>query len=203
MTLGERICHFRMKQNMSQGDLANALDVSRQSVSKWETDASIPELNKLVRMSEVFHVSLDELVRGETPESTSSSTAQDVGPPVGKTGLATRKIVGLVLIVISVILIVTPGFAFVFAFPLLICAVICLIISKHTALWCGWAVYLPTYAYLRFATGIRFWWAFQGWIYREELVIHALVAWAMTLGLVALIIASGRIIYRARKRKLR
>jgi len=53
---------------MSQGDLANALEVSRQSVSKWETNTSVPELNKLVRMSEVFNISLDELIRGTKPE---------------------------------------------------------------------------------------------------------------------------------------
>lgn len=202
MTLGERICHLRMKQNMSQGDLANALDVSRQSVSKWETDASIPELNKLVRMSEVFQVSLDELVRGEETEAIGGSTAQDTGRPVDKTSLATRKIVGFVFLGLSVLLIVMPGFAGIFSVPLLLCAVICLIISKHTALWCGWAVYLPTYVYLRYATGIRFWWVSQGWLYREDLAIHALVAWAMTLGLIALMFFSGRVVYRARQRKV-
>ena len=42
MTLGENIVRLRTQKNWSQGDLADALDISRQSVSKWETDASIP-----------------------------------------------------------------------------------------------------------------------------------------------------------------
>ena len=67
MTLGEKIYTLRSENNLSQGDLANALDVSRQSVSKWETGTSVPDLDKLIRMSEVFGVSLDELVRGEKP----------------------------------------------------------------------------------------------------------------------------------------
>ena len=41
------------------------LDVSRQSISKWETDTSIPELDKLLKLSKLFVVTLDELVNGE------------------------------------------------------------------------------------------------------------------------------------------
>ena len=45
MTLGERICAQRTAHHLSQTDLADALGVSRQSVSKWETDASVPDLD--------------------------------------------------------------------------------------------------------------------------------------------------------------
>ena len=65
MTLGQNICRLRTERGLSQGDLADALDVSRQSISKWETDASVPELEKLRRLSELFHISLDALVGGE------------------------------------------------------------------------------------------------------------------------------------------
>ncbi len=47
-----------------QNDLAETLAVSRQSVSKWETDSAVPELDKLVSMSELFDVMLDELIKG-------------------------------------------------------------------------------------------------------------------------------------------
>ena len=56
MTLGENIVRLRTQKSWSQGDLADALDISRQSVSKWETDASIPELDKLLKLSELFDV---------------------------------------------------------------------------------------------------------------------------------------------------
>lgn len=65
MTLGENIVRLRTNKNWSQSDLAEALEVSRQSVSKWETDTSIPELDKLLKLSELFGVTLDELVNGE------------------------------------------------------------------------------------------------------------------------------------------
>ena len=68
MSLGERIQMLRKEKKMSQNDLAEKLDVSRQSVSKWETDAAKPELPKLILMAELFQVSLDELVSSEISE---------------------------------------------------------------------------------------------------------------------------------------
>ena len=69
MKLYEKIYTLRTAKNLSQGDLAEMLDVSRQSVSKWETGASIPDLDKLIKMSDLFGVSLDALVREEMPEN--------------------------------------------------------------------------------------------------------------------------------------
>ena len=69
MTMGERICIQRTAHNLSQSDLAERLGVSRQSVSKWETDASVPDLDKLVKMCDVFEVTLDQLVRGKEGDS--------------------------------------------------------------------------------------------------------------------------------------
>ena len=59
MTLGENIARLRTQKDWSQGDLADALGISRQSISKWETDTSIPELEKLIKLSELFGVTLD------------------------------------------------------------------------------------------------------------------------------------------------
>ena len=73
MTLGENIVRLRTQKNWSQGDLADALDISRQSVSKWENDASIPELDKLLKLSELFGVTLDEFVRGEEVPKTETA----------------------------------------------------------------------------------------------------------------------------------
>lgn len=72
MTLGENITRLRAARGLSQGTLAEALDVSRQSVSKWETDASVPELDKLMKLAGLFGVTLDELVTGEAPAAASA-----------------------------------------------------------------------------------------------------------------------------------
>ena len=65
MNLGETIYKLRTDKQMSQGELAELLEVSRQSISKWENNSAVPELDKLIRLSEIFEVSLDELVKGE------------------------------------------------------------------------------------------------------------------------------------------
>jgi len=74
MNLGENIFKYRSRNNLSQGDLANALDVSRQSVSKWENNAAVPELDKLMKMTELFDISLDELVYEEPLRTRQTST---------------------------------------------------------------------------------------------------------------------------------
>lgn len=69
MTMGQRLLALRTQAGLSQEALAERLGVSRQSISKWETDASIPDLDKLVRLGEIFGVTLDELVKGGSPLS--------------------------------------------------------------------------------------------------------------------------------------
>lgn len=67
MTLGEKIYRLRTEQGFSQETFGEKLGVSRQSVSKWETDQSVPELDKIVAISEMFGVSTDYLLK-ETEE---------------------------------------------------------------------------------------------------------------------------------------
>ena len=68
MTLAERIFSQRTQMGLSQEELAEQLGVSRQSVSKWETGQSVPDLDKLIKLADLFGVTLDELAR-EAPES--------------------------------------------------------------------------------------------------------------------------------------
>lgn len=63
MTLGEKIYRLRTEQGFSQEAFGEKLGVSRQSVSKWETDQSVPELDKIVAISEIFGVSTDYLLK--------------------------------------------------------------------------------------------------------------------------------------------
>ena len=63
MKLSEKIYALRTARGLSQGDLAEKLEVSRQSVSKWETGQSVPDLDKIIKLADLFGVSVDELVR--------------------------------------------------------------------------------------------------------------------------------------------
>ena len=82
MNLGEQIYKYRTAKNMSQGNLAEALEVSRQSVSKWETGAAVPELDKIVKMAALFGVSLDTFITGTEaePPALRESRQCDHGP---------------------------------------------------------------------------------------------------------------------------
>ncbi|HZK52856.1 MAG TPA: helix-turn-helix transcriptional regulator [Desulfosporosinus sp.] len=65
MKLSDQIKEQRNKLNLSQDALANELHVSRQAISKWETGQSYPDLEKLIQLSDIFGITLDELVRGD------------------------------------------------------------------------------------------------------------------------------------------
>lgn len=64
MSLGENLQFLRKRDNITQEQLAERLDVSRQSVSKWESDTTYPEMDKLIQLCQMFHCSMDDLVQG-------------------------------------------------------------------------------------------------------------------------------------------
>lgn len=64
MDFAEKLQNYRKQKGMSQENLAEAIGVSRQAVSKWESGQSYPETDKLIALCELFHVSMDHLVRG-------------------------------------------------------------------------------------------------------------------------------------------
>ena len=63
MSLGENLQFLRKKSEITQEQLAEKLEVSRQSVSKWESDAAYPEMDKIIQICDLFHVGMDDLVR--------------------------------------------------------------------------------------------------------------------------------------------
>ena len=65
----QRIKELRKENNMSQEELANKLDVSRQSVSKWESGLSMPDLDNVIKISDMFNVSIDFLLKDSKSES--------------------------------------------------------------------------------------------------------------------------------------
>lgn len=67
MTLGERISTLRKEQNISQGQLAQALEVSRQAVSKWENDLTAPDTIKLIQLADVLNTEVEYLATGNKP----------------------------------------------------------------------------------------------------------------------------------------
>ncbi|MCM1052776.1 MAG: helix-turn-helix domain-containing protein [Ruminococcus sp.] len=64
MSINEKIYNLRKKKNMSQEDLAGVLNVSRQTISKWETGESTPDFDKIVPLCDFFEITTDELLKG-------------------------------------------------------------------------------------------------------------------------------------------
>ena len=65
MNISQKILLQRKKKGISQEDLANALNVSRQAVSKWESSQSVPDMDKIVALSSYFNITTDYLLKDE------------------------------------------------------------------------------------------------------------------------------------------
>lgn len=74
MSLAENLQFLRAREGVTQEQLAERLDVSRQSVSKWESGASFPEMDTLLKLCDMFHTDLDTLLRGSVENSLSVDT---------------------------------------------------------------------------------------------------------------------------------
>ena len=73
MTLGEKLSKLRKEYNYTQEQLAEILGVSRQSISKWESDIAYPETEKLIELGKLFECSMDYLLKDEVTERTGAS----------------------------------------------------------------------------------------------------------------------------------
>lgn len=161
MALSETIYRLRTEHGLSQGDLAAELDVSRQSISKWETGSSVPELDKLVAMSRLFGVTLDELVLGgaQSDGAEGVEAPEPEAKPVERGRSLTQTIVGAVLLAVGAlafILVTLLGgvlTGLVLALPFLLCGVICLAVRRGAGLWCAWLLFVGFESYICYATG--------------------------------------------------
>ena len=73
MEFNNKLYELRKQKGFSQEELANRLNVSRQTISKWEVGESTPDMEKLVAISDLFEVSLDELIKGEESKTAEPS----------------------------------------------------------------------------------------------------------------------------------
>ena len=138
MSLGTNISRLRAEKRLSQGDLAEVLEVSRQSVSKWETDSSVPDLDKLIKLSQLFRVTLDELVTGAEPQLKGETPPVMVSP-----SMPGRKIAGIILFCMAFLAFLIPTVlggilvGLILAVPFLVCGIICFLVRKRPVVRLG------------------------------------------------------------------
>ena len=65
MSISKQLIHLRSIKGISQEELASLMNVTRQAVSKWETDQALPDSEKVIRLSEIFGVTTDYLLKGK------------------------------------------------------------------------------------------------------------------------------------------
>lgn len=99
MSLSENLQYLRAREGVTQEQLAERLDVSRQSVSKWESNASYPEMDTILKLCDMFHVDLDTLLRGSVERTLSQDTC---GYDHFMTSYARRIASGVAAIIVGV-----------------------------------------------------------------------------------------------------
>lgn len=110
MNFGEQIKSIRKNANLTQEQFAMKLNVSRQAVSNWENNKNLPDIGMLILMSDVFQISLDQLIKGD-------NQMNNMTEKVIKDGSETRRakynmissVVGGVLLLIGIMLLFIKG----------------------------------------------------------------------------------------------
>ncbi|MCO7127659.1 helix-turn-helix domain-containing protein [Sporolactobacillus shoreicorticis] len=109
MDLGSRIKEARERSNWSQDELAEKMNISRQAISKWETGKSYPDIEKILKLSDIFNLSLDELVKGD-------KTFQENLIKESRMTMSGLTILGYVLVALGVIVSIWGSAQFPFNF---------------------------------------------------------------------------------------
>lgn len=112
MNFGEKLTNLRKQKGLSQEELGYELNVTRQTISKWELGQTTPEMDKLVQMSKIFGVSLDELT--SQTENTNSETQKIEDKPINDKpqNNSTLKVVLLIIVIFVIGGIIVYGLLF-------------------------------------------------------------------------------------------
>jgi len=216
MTLAEKVLFLRTEKGLSQEDLAAKLEVSRQSVSKWETGQSVPDLDKIIKLSDLFGVTVDELVReGERPKPPEPEV-RTVYVEREKKGLAPVQKLGIVFEAVGgvtlVIGLLGAGVLILAGAALVILGLPLLLAKKHPFLIEGWLLLAMSRLFLGPHTGFsppKPWQGFE-WIYcyfaapgpgRESLLLGGIFSVAWWAFVPALLFFTGRLWLRVRKNR--
>lgn len=214
MNIGERIYNLRTEADMSQSDLAEKLNVSRQSVSKWENNNSTPDIEKLVLIANVFGITVDELVKDDASsvsltdnenKAEATNPEEAINQPIAAASAKPQKNLKAAKILLGIGIAIAFGFfifglglsGLIFALPFLVCSLICYLSKKEVGFACTWVLVFLADMYIRLGTGIS-WAAIKlttQWEYSMN-YWRLLIAWVQFAVILSLVIYT---IVRAKK----
>lgn len=116
MSLAKKLVSLRKKKGLTQMDLAERLNVSRQAVSRWEVGAAVPSTDNLKILSELYGVSVDDILKGETVILPQNSDTTDTPPEPPMETQQNRKgkiAIACLLILLTLAAIIVAGVAMV------------------------------------------------------------------------------------------
>ena len=128
MTIGNRISKLRKKYSYSQEYIASQLGVSRQAVSKWETDQTAPDTNNLIALAKLFDVSVEYLAIGNVQE-------EEINHEEKKAVSETRRIIGYIFLGVGMLtgvlgLVLFMELLYLSAL-LIFTGILCIVVKKH------------------------------------------------------------------------
>lgn len=102
MNIADRLKDLRKNAGYSQEQLAEMLGISRQAVSKWESAQGCPDIENVIRLAEIYHVSTDHILLGRKDETSSGVTPQKLEREMHP---VTRKTLGIIAVIAATALI--------------------------------------------------------------------------------------------------
>ena len=210
MSIGQRISELRKANALSQEYVAERLGVTRQAVSKWETDLSAPDTYNLIALAELFGVSVEYIATGKQPEQTRPPESQqsDIPQTQSHSKIGVQKIIGFILLgagLLSLILgVLLSGILLFLSAYLIVGGVLCLALRKNAGLVTAWTFWGMTFLLFSILTGTNLFIIFNPDIYqgisaplRVEILSFAYWIWFAALAAVTV----ARIVKKAKKRK--
>lgn len=133
MNLGERLFELRKAKNLTQDDMAEKLNVTRQTVSKWETNQSTPDFDKIMPLCELFEIGVEELLTGKKQEEKQEQKEEKVLTRQEVKERSAKIVSGSVFIYIAAVAFVAIAVAVQHTNPIIASSVFLLLIGWATA----------------------------------------------------------------------
>ena len=202
MSIGQRISELRKSNAFSQEYVAEQLGVTRQAVSKWETDLSAPDTYNLIALAKLFGVSVEYIATGKQADQPQPVTLQ----AQKHSRIGVQKTVGFILLgtgLLSLILgVLLSGILLLLSVYLIVAGVLCLALRKNAWFAIMWTFLGMTFLLVSILTSQNLFYIFNPAAYQGGLSVGLIISFIFWTWLTAAVaVTVGRLIIKAKKTK--